>query len=74
MVIRAGENIAPSWLTGAGTVKFYHLGDGDAEMTPDSELTVAISNIKAVVHFSFGAIKRKIFDCVKRHKWHLSYI
>lgn len=29
-----GENIAPSWLTGAVTVKFYHRGDGDANATP----------------------------------------
>lgn len=46
MVNGAGENISPSWLTGAGTVKFYHRGDGDgdAEMTPDGEFPVAISS------------------------------
>ena len=42
--IEAGENVAPLWLTGARTVKFYHRGDGDADVTPDGEFTVAISN------------------------------
>jgi hypothetical protein len=46
VVIGAGENVAPSWLTGAGTVKFYHRGDGDAEVTPDGEFTVAVSSTK----------------------------
>lgn len=44
MVIGAEIIIAPSWLMGARTVKYFHCGDGDANMTPDGEFTVAISS------------------------------
>jgi hypothetical protein len=47
VVIGDGENVAPLWLTGAVTVKFYHRWDGDADVTPEGEFSVAISNLGA---------------------------
>jgi hypothetical protein len=40
----AEEIIALSWLMEAGTMKYFHRGDGDAGMTPDGEFTIAISS------------------------------
>jgi hypothetical protein len=44
VVIGAGEIIAPSWLTGTGTVKIFHRGDEDAVVIPDGEFTIAVSS------------------------------